>query len=244
MRIRTLSLFSGGGGLDVGFAAAGFDIVCATDVDPYSCKTLELNQGKKRYYRKHPVLNVDITRLTAADVLKAANLKRNEVDLVIGGPPCQAFSVFGRRRGLNDPRGNLVWEYARLIKEFKPRVFLFENVVGLRTIHNGELLKALEKFLSFRGGYHVTIHDYKMANYGVPQFRQRVFLVGKRNGSGLPPLAITHGHSGVLFPNIRPYKTVKEALSNMPEPSAESALANHIGRDHSCLLYTSPSPRD
>ena len=93
-----LSLFSGGGGLDLGFSAADFRVACSTDIDTFSCRTLELNNGKKPFYKHAHSIAADIKEVSAKTLLKEANISRGEIDIVLGGPPCQAFSVFGRRK--------------------------------------------------------------------------------------------------------------------------------------------------
>src|SRR5688572_17878733 len=120
MLLNTISLFAGGGGLDLGFSAAGFNIVYSTDIDPFSCETLRINQNKKSYYTSHIVEEGDVKNLTTSSILKNTGLKKGDIHFIIGGPPCQAFSVFGKRKGLEDPRGNLVYEYARIINELQP----------------------------------------------------------------------------------------------------------------------------
>ena len=174
-KINTLGLFSGGGGLDLGFSAAGFNCVMSSDIDSYSCKTLEHNQGKKRYLSKHKVLCEDIRNISYKTIKK--NINKKEINFIIGGPPCQAFSIFGKRQGLNDPRGrgNLVYEYARIIRELNPEGFLFENVAGLKTIHDGSLYSELFETLSIDGKYAISAHEYEVAEYGIPQFRKRIF---------------------------------------------------------------------
>src|SRR3989338_7575260 len=151
--IKTVSLFSGGGGLDLGFAAAGYDVVYANDIDEYSCRSLVANQEKKEYYRTHQVVAEDISALTGKDIFKAAGLKLGDIDMVIGGPPCQSFSIFGKRKGMKDPRGNMIWEYCRIIKELEPKAFLFENVFGLKSIHGGTLIESLKEGFSINGTY-------------------------------------------------------------------------------------------
>ena len=155
-RLIALSLFSGGGGFDLGFSAAGFRVACSSDIDPFSCKTLMINSGKKRFYRHAQSVPGDITKLSATELLRKAELKKEHVQIVLGGPPCQAFSVFGQRKGTEDPRGDLVWEYLRIIKEVQPEAFVFENVAGFRSIHDGTLYQDLLERLTLEGRYTVS----------------------------------------------------------------------------------------
>lgn len=233
MELNTISLFAGGGGLDLGFSAAGFNLVYSTDIDPYSCQTLRINQGKKTYYSDHLVEDLDIKNFKTATVLKKIEKTKKEIDFVIGGPPCQAFSVFGKRQGLADPRGNLVFEYSRIINELRPKGFLFENVSGLKTIHDGSLYDGLLETLSFGGLYEVSAHEYQVAEFGIPQFRSRVIIVGVLKGSKIHPMETTHTDPTKLFNNHKPFNTVKMALSNLPKPGVNVKLYNHIGREHS-----------
>jgi len=226
-----LSLFSGGGGLDLGFSAAGFKVGCSTDIDSFSCQTLILNNGRKIYYKNTHSIVADITEISAKYLLKKAELNHDEIDIVLGGPPCQAFSVFGRRKGLDDPRGNLVWEYLKIIQEIKPKAFVFENVPGLKSIHNGKLFEEILTELTIGGTYTISAHSYQMAEYGIPQFRERVFIIGAKNGSIVPKMIPTHG-CGVSL-TLKKYRTVKEALQYLPEPGKFSSVSNHIGRKHS-----------
>jgi DNA (cytosine-5)-methyltransferase 1 len=227
--IITLSLFSGGGGMDLGFAAAGYSIKLAIDNDSYSCKTIELNSTKRTYLPGVKVLHSDITTISS-DYVK--EVFKGSVDAIIGGPPCQAFSVFGKRGGLQDPRGNLIWEYLRFVRDLKPRVFVFENVAGLKTIHNGEVYSRLLEALSCDGLYTVSDHNYEIATFGIPQFRSRIFFIGIRNGNRIPPMSATHGEPGTLL-DFLPYVTVGKALRNLPEPDGEHSIPNHKGRVHS-----------
>lgn len=231
--LRALSLFSGGGGLDLGFSAAGFAVGCSTDIDPYSCKTLLINKGKKPFYAYAHSIPADIRKISAANLLKEAGLK-GQIDIVIGGPPCQAFSVFGQRKGMSDPRGNLVWEYQRIIREVQPKAFLFENVAGLKSIHGGELYGQIIEELT-GCGYTVSAHSYQVADFGIPQFRDRVFFIGARNGAIVPQMEPTHGNSSSF---VARYRTASEALRFLPEPGPDSGTPNHIGRKHSKRIIT------
>jgi DNA (cytosine-5)-methyltransferase 1 len=226
-----LSLFSGGGGLDLGFSAADFRVACSTDIDTFSCKTLELNKGRKPFYKHAHSIAADIREVSAKSLLTEANIPHGEVDIVLGGPPCQAFSIFGRRKGLDDPRGNLVWEYLKIIQEVQPKAFVFENVAGIKSIHGGELFKEILEELTLGGTYTVSAHSYQVADFGIPQFRDRVFIIGARNGVIVPPMIPTHGGKTLLA--TRKYRTTKEALRFLPEPAKDSSVPNHIGRVHS-----------
>lgn len=233
-KINTVALFSGGGGLDLGFSASGFNIVYSSDIDEYSCKTLELNQNRKEYLQKHAVEAADINNLTAENIFKKVGEK---IDFVIGGPPCQSFSVFGKRKGLDDPRGNLVFEYTRLLKDLNPEGFLFENVAGLKTIHGGELYSTLLETLSIDGRYAVTAHEYEVADFGIPQFRRRVFFIGSQKGKSVPQMEATHTNPKSLYNAHKPFKTVGQVLSKMPKHITDwkekPKLNGHVGRKHS-----------
>ncbi|CAH5470691.1 DNA cytosine methyltransferase [Enterobacter cloacae] len=244
LNINTLGFFSGGGGLDLGFSAAGFNIILSSDIDAHSCETLKLNQKKKSYIKEHPVLCEDVRKIDKNTI--EGVIGSQQIDFVIGGPPCQSFSVFGRRKGLDDPRGNLVFEYVRLIKELNPRGFLFENVAGLKSIHGGELYKELAKVLSMDGKYKISAHEYEVAEYGVPQFRKRIFFIGSRDGKIIPPMIPTHGNNNGLGLDTLPYNTVQKVIQGLPTPITDWKLDpfvnGHVGRKHSQMIidrYTS-----
>ena len=225
--LAALSLFSGGGGLDLGFSAAGFAVGCSSDIDTYSCTTLTLNNNKKPFYRHAHSIPADIRRISASELLDESEFS-NDIDIVLGGPPCQAFSVFGQRKGLGDPRGNLVWEYLRIIQEVQPKAFVFENVAGLKSIHGGKLYEEIIEQLS-ACGYTVSAHSYQMADFGIPQFRDRVFFIGSREGKTVPPMNPTHANN---------YRVVREALRFLPEPGLNSSIPNHVGRKHSARIVS------
>lgn len=233
-KINTVALFSGGGGLDLGFSASGFNIVYSSDIDQYSCNTLLSNQNKRPYLNSHTVECADIKDLTGQHIESKTKV---QTDFVIGGPPCQSFSVFGKRKGLEDPRGNLVFEYTRILEELNPEGFLFENVAGLKTIHGGELYSKLLEALSINGKYAVSAHEYEVADFGIPQFRRRVFFIGSKKGHAVPHMEATHTNPNALFNAHKSYRTVHEALFDLPKPITDwkgSAIINgHVGRKHS-----------
>lgn len=233
--INTLALFSGGGGLDLGFSAAGYKTILSSDIDDFSCRTLERNQGKKEFLTHHPVICEDIKNLSQE--ILSSKINGTKIDFIIGGPPCQAFSVFGKRKGLDDPRGNLVFEYARLIEELNPEGFLFENVAGLKTIHDGTLYSELFETLSINGKYAITAHEYEVADFGIPQFRRRVFFIGTKAGKSIPQMEATHTPPNSLFNAHKPFNTVENVLKDLPTPitnwKGKAFLNGHVGRKHS-----------
>lgn len=188
-----LSFFTGAGGLDMGIHKAGFDVKLCVEIESKYCETLRVN---------HPEWNVvhgDIMEYDKEEVYKNANIKDNtEVDLIIGGSPCQSFSTAGKRQAFEDVRGKAMLKYAEIVEEIKPKVFVLENVRGLLssalkhrkleerskehpTLEKEELPgSALEYLLSKFKSYNVSINLVNAADYGVAQKRERVFVIGVR----------------------------------------------------------------
>ena len=239
--LKLVSLFSGGGGLDIGLGAAGFKTLFANDVIPQCCATLEKNLNKEA-----TVVCADIMKVSGADIRKALGLKKDEfVDLLAGGPPCQAFSIFGQRKGRADPRGQMVYEYFRILSELKPKAFVFENVFGLLTVEQGEVYKVVcEKLANPCEGLNYDIKAFRLnaVDYGVPQFRDRVIIVGSRTGNNvaeIPPVTFANPQKGQLR-----YRTVADALRGLPDPNGDYP-SNHVGREHSEAIvsrYASMAP--
>lgn len=172
---QALSFFCGGGGLDLGIALAGFHVAFASDLEKTLCDTIEHN------FNDCCVQAEDISNLTFESISKRASVK--EVDLIIGGPPCQAFSILGQRKSFDDPRGQLVFEYIRIIKETKPKAFLFENVPGLMTLNGGKDWGQLLNSFADETGYKIFPTMLNSADFGIPQIRKRIFVVGFRDSS-------------------------------------------------------------
>lgn len=238
-----ISLFSGAGGLDLGVEAAGFTTRLCTDIDDYSCKTLSLNkdlqaQSQQHFLAEATICQRNIKEYPTEEILADAHLFKEDVDLVYGGPPCQAFSVFGKRQGVNDPRGTLVWDYIRVIREIRPKTFLFENVAGLLTIDGGKVFQTLLHELSVTDDgepcYTLTHDLLNAAEYGIPQYRQRVIIYGVRNDLGKSvtiPRPTHYSNPSAPEEGLLPPKTVGEALRGLPiEPS--TTIPNHQGRVH------------
>lgn len=172
-KYNCVSLFSGGGGLDLGLAWAGFKSKVLCEIEKPLCETLAKN------FPDSLILDIDITNVSKIDILKGFE-KVESVDLVAGGSPCQSFSILGQRGSLTDPRGQLVYEYIRIVKELNPKVFLFENVPGILTVNKGKDWKELLQFFKEETGYNVHYKVLNSADYGVPQQRRRVIVLGFR----------------------------------------------------------------
>jgi DNA (cytosine-5)-methyltransferase 1 len=178
--VRTLSLFSGAGGLDVGFHQAGFDVQIAVEHDPACVRTLRANVGSGRLFRKLDIREADVSKFNPPP--DAA------FDLVLGCPPCQSFSAAGRRAegvdGTSEERGTLFRAYIRLLISLRPKAFLFENVAGITGANQGRAwAEILAAFVA--AGYRVAHRVLNAADFGVAQHRERVILVGVRNDLGI-----------------------------------------------------------
>ena len=240
--LKVVSLFSGGGGLDLGLEAAGFSTVFATDIDVHSCITLQNNKNKCKELNipiltEATIYKRDIKELEVDYIFEKTGLKKGSLDLLAGGPPCQSFSVFGKRKGKEDPRGLLAYEYLRILIELEPKAFVFENVYGLLTIDGGNIFSELcEKLSSPAPGleYKLSIFRLNAADYGVPQFRDRVFIIGSKLGyeiEEIPKICSSPEQSLIIDKEYLPYRTVLDGLRNLP-PMGEK-LTNHTGRNHS-----------
>jgi DNA (cytosine-5)-methyltransferase 1 len=204
-----LSFFSGAMGLDLGLEKAGFDIRLACESNKHCRQTITLN-------RPNTALLGDINDCTAEQVLEAAQVRAEDVDLIVGGPPCQAFSTAGKRKAFNDDRGNAFLKYIDLALEIRPRFIVIENVRGLLSCpmdhrpHNqrgsefpdlsldemkGGALNFVISVLR-RAGYTCTFNLYNSANFGTPQIRERVIIVCSRDGKEAPFLTPTHSEDG------------------------------------------------
>ena len=168
--MKLISLFSGCGGLDLGFEKAGFEIVVANELDKNICETFKINHPKTK------LIEGDVRQITKKDISKYI---QGEITGIIGGPPCQSWSEAGLQKGINDERGKLFFDYIRILKDFKPMFFLAENVSGmLANKHSNAVRNILEMFE--KAGYNVSLNLANAKNYGVAQERKRVFYIGFR----------------------------------------------------------------
>ena len=216
-KLNFISLFSGAGGFKIGFEQAGFNCLLSSDIDNSSKLTHLTN------FRKTPFLQKDIRMVTAKEILK---ITKNIIpDVLIGGPPCQGFSVMGDKNSA-DPRNELFKSYLTLIGSLKPKCFVFENVKGLSTMYNGQFLEELINDFS-QAGYDIHYKILDASNYGVPQARQRVFIVGTKIDRPFDfPLADNKN-----FGKLKSYKNVKSAIFDLIDK--DKKFQNHLALDHS-----------
>lgn len=209
-----IDLFSGAGGLSLGFEQAGFDIAAAVEIDPVHCGVHQYN------FPETKVIAHSVKGLSANKIRELSDLGSKQVDCVFGGPPCQGFSMIGQRV-LDDPRNNLVLEFVRIVSELNARTFVFENVKGLTV---GKHKKFLEELVTAfnEAGYDV-LTPWKVLNaghYGTPQFRERLILFGARKGEKLPnyptPKTNISGRRE-MFDGVGYGPTCVDALGDLPD---------------------------
>ena len=222
-RRNLISLFSGAGGLDLGLEAAGFDARVCVEMDSTCVRTL-------RHNRPWPVIERDIHEVSSEEILTTAKLEKGEADLLCGGPPCQPFSksaywARGDTKRLDDPRASTLGEYMRVLEDTLPRAFLLENVYGLTYEGKDEgmqfLRESLRKINERTGAsYSFRFSVLNSADFGVPQIRERVFIIGAREGHDFefprPQFSDPrkNGDQETLF-ELPPYRTAWDALGDL-----------------------------
>ena len=208
-RSLSIDLFAGVGGMSLGFEQAGFDVVAAFDAESRHVVTYNANCPERRAFE------LDLAKATGRDIRRLAKIGNRTVDVLFGGPPCQGFSVGGRRE-LDDCRNQMVFHFSRLVRELRPKYFVMENVEGLLLSHAAPILKSLCLRLK-RAKYDLVepIQVLNAADFGVPQRRRRTFILGCRRNVSLPeyprPRGIRNGNRQLYCP------TVRDALSDLPE---------------------------
>ena len=218
---KAVSLFSGAGGMDIGFESAGIKPVLCVEIDSACCETLRLNMPEV------DIWEIDVSKVTGEQILGRIGIKKGELDVLYGGPPCQSFSLAGKRGGLNDDRGKLVFEFVRLVHELSPKAFVMENVKGMANWGKGEVIEKIEdeftnppKSSRKFGNYKVQHKVLNAVDFGVSQSRERIFIIGNRLGKTIKFPAPTHGIDG------SPFKTVRDAIGALPpaDPPSKTAL--------------------
>jgi DNA (cytosine-5)-methyltransferase 1 len=223
-----IDLFAGAGGLSLGFEQAGFDVVAAAEIDPVHCAVHEFN------FPHCKSICADASKLTAADMRKAANLGNVPVDVVFGGAPCQGFSMIGKR-ALEDPRNSLLLDFVRLTSGLNANYFVFENVKGITIGRHKQLLDELIEMFQARGyAVQLPYQVLNAADFGVPQDRQRLFLMGAKKGLPLPSYPP---------PSASRRTTVWEAIGDLPDVNLYEELLDSDSMDGVKLGRPSPYAR-
>lgn len=201
-KIKVVGLFSGCGGLDLGFKQAGYDIIWANDILKDACETYKLNIGNH-------IINEDITKINLETIPSA--------DVIIGGPPCQGFSGIGKRDP-NDDRSALVYSYLDVVNRIQPKIFLFENVTGIKSSKASDGSKVIDNLKkAFEDiGYRINIYTLNAADYGVPQKRKRVFIIGNKLGTDITAPTQTHFDN---VPDKKQWVSSFEAISDLESPT-------------------------
>lgn len=224
-RLKAISLFSGAMGLDLGIEKAGIDIRLCVELNKQAASTIHNNT-------EIPVIDRDITTIPYTELLEVSGLKAGEVDLVVGGPPCQAFSTAGARRGLDDFRGNVIIQYLRVVSELQPKYFILENVRGILSAKlnavpdsykeyegtkdlKGSVIRFLAKEFK-KLGYTISFALFNAANYGVPQIRERVIIFGAKGNKRIPLPQPTHSELGLN--RTEKWVTLGDVIKDLPEP--------------------------
>lgn len=234
MKYNFIDLFAGCGGLSEGFYSEGFNALAHVEIDHIACETLKTRMRHYRYRNaENAVLEMDITQADVIDKIQNA-INGKPVDVIIGGPPCQSFSSLGRAKdenGMkNDPRNYLFESYVKILNHFKPKLFVFENVTGIltATINGKHIIDTIFERLSenYQVLFDPKINVLNSANYGVPQIRQRMIIIGVRKDIDVKPQTIyetikkTHYDpetNETAKGKLKKYVTVRDAIEELPK---------------------------
>lgn len=222
MTHQVIDLFCGAGGLSAGLEMAGFTVLAGNDLFDAAGRTFE---------RTHPratFIPGPIEGLSAERLMEITGLHRGELSVLVGGPPCQAYSVYNHQRGMHDARGSLFREYLRIVEGLRPQWIVMENVTGIFSIANGEAVRAIKSELAALG-YAVEEAVLRAEEYGVPQERRRVVFIGNRVNAPISHPEPTHGPG-----RIEPFTTIRDAIGDLPP------LAN--GEDRGRVRYSEGNP--
>ena len=230
-----VSLFSGAGGLDIGLEEAGWMCHYASDLDANAVETLNLNKGRRLSnclaLEQAFIERADVRRSSGADILAKGGVRRGEVMLLAGGPPCQSWSSAGHQRGFEDPRGQLFADFVRLAKELDVRWLLFENVRGLLTARGpdgipGTALQLIRSRL-LEAGFQTSVALLNAADFGLPQRRVRLFVVGYRAGDIPPFPVVTHGKDPL--DGLQPWVPLQRCL-DLAQPLSDKEIIRPTGK--------------
>lgn len=227
-------------GLDLGIESTGrFDLLACVEKEPAFCETIRRNRDAGRLPANLRVYQEDLASLSPEQVMQECGLKPGELDVLVGGPPCQSFSTAGKRGTIQDPRGMLIWRFLRFVEVLQPKLFVMENVRGLvsaalkhRPIaerpekggpalsndeERGSVIRLLARDLQNCGSaaYHMDCFEVNAVNYGAPQLRERVIFIGNRFNKQIDFPNPTHGSEDAGF---QPWKTLRDAIGGLNDP--------------------------
>lgn len=221
MTYNTISLFSGAMGLDLGIEKSGFNIRVCIEMDKWAVETIRKNTSI-------PVIGKDINDVSTDEILHVAGLSKEDVTLIIGGPPCQAFSTAGKQRGLADFRGNVILQYLRVVSDIRPEYFVLENVRGIQSAKLNHVPKEYMEYDSIKNlkgsvfhfiitefkklGYEISYALLNAANYGVPEKRERVVVIGHL-GKRIPMPSPTHSENGIF--GTKRWVTLRDCIGDL-----------------------------
>ena len=213
-KYKILSLFTGAGGLDIGFELTGkYQTHLAVESEPVFCETLRENQ--KRGYLKAATIIHDLVEHVSPNYLRSRGFNGEPCDGIIGGPPCQSFSAIGNRKGVEDPRGMQIFQFARLVSEHVPRFFVMENVPPLERVNGGAVIEELERTFK-SSGYKTRRKVLCSADYGSPTIRKRLFIVGIRGADFEFPAKSHTDPTELRIEGVRDWVSVGDALKGLP----------------------------
>jgi DNA (cytosine-5)-methyltransferase 1 len=236
-RPTVIDLFCGAGGLSEGFRQAGYRVLLGSDIDPTFGETFSKSHSGAVFVAK------PIQSLGSAEILRTTGLCKGQPDVLVGGPPCQGYSVYNHGRGEHDPRAGLFREYLRIVRDLAPKWLVMENVTGLLSISGGQLIRTITDEIS-KLGYAVEWRILRSEDYGVPQERRRVVFIANRIGASIAFPKVEYGEG------LKPFTSIWDAIGDLPllvagnmanypiEPSTEyqsrmrlgsPKLANHYG---------------
>lgn len=214
-RPTVIDLFCGAGGLSEGFRQAGYSVLLGNDIDPTFGETFSQSHKGALFAAK------PIQSLSSAEILSSTGLCKGQLDVLVGGPPCQGYSVYNHGRGEHDPRAGLFREYLRIVRDLAPKWLVMENVTGLLSISGGQLIQTIVDEIT-KLGYEVEWRVLRAEDYGVPQERRRVVFIANRIGAP------------ILFPEIgygvglKPFTTIWDAIGDLPLLAVEDQVGYPI----------------
>jgi DNA (cytosine-5)-methyltransferase 1 len=240
MKYKMISLFSGAMGLDIGIESTNrFELLACVEKERAFCSTIRLNQSAGRLPERLRIYEGDICEISPAKLMADCGLQPGELDLLVGGPPCQSYSTAGKRGTVQDPRGMLIWKFFEFVEILQPKLFVMENVRGLisaalkhRPISQrperggkpltedeepGSVVRLLARDLQNCGSaaYHMDCFEVNAVNYGAPQLRERVVFIGNRFGKRIDFPDPTHGPGDT---SLKPWRTLRDAIGHLDDP--------------------------